>query len=86
MDATRETAGAPTAEALKPTPVPVAVPAPETVPARRRLRALDGTRGCVVALRLFVGSQVAELAAPAVLQADGFGLPSPTWSSPGSCS
>ncbi|KJY24967.1 hypothetical protein [Streptomyces katrae] len=45
-----------------------------TPPARRRLGALDGTRGAVVALRLFIGSQVAEIAAPAVLHADGFGL------------
>ncbi|WP_157880149.1 acyltransferase family protein [Streptomyces natalensis] len=47
---------------------------PESVPARRRLKALDASRGSVVVLRLFIGSQVAEIAAPAVLHANGFGL------------
>ncbi|MFE2324364.1 acyltransferase family protein [Streptomyces sp. NPDC059385] len=47
---------------------------PESVPAHRRLDALDASRGSVVVLRIFIGSQVAEIAAPVLLHADGFGL------------
>ncbi|MGF1426422.1 acyltransferase family protein [Kitasatospora sp. LaBMicrA B282] len=55
--------------------VAVAVAAgPPAPPDRRRLTALDAFRGCLVALRILIGSQVAELAAPALLHADGFGL------------
>ncbi|MFF3693193.1 hypothetical protein [Streptomyces sp. NPDC002221] len=45
-----------------------------SAPARRRLDALDAFRGSVVVLRLFIGSQVAEIAAPVLLHANGFGL------------
>ncbi|MFB7178601.1 acyltransferase family protein [Streptomyces sp. NPDC056257] len=47
---------------------------PESVPGRRRLDALDASRGSVVVLRIFIGSQVADIAAPVLLHADGFGL------------
>ncbi|WP_170305153.1 heparan-alpha-glucosaminide N-acetyltransferase domain-containing protein [Kitasatospora viridis] len=35
---------------------------------------MDTFRGCLVVLRIFIGSQVEELAAPVLLHADGFGL------------
>ncbi|MGW7343956.1 hypothetical protein [Streptomyces sp. NPDC054854] len=47
---------------------------PQTPPARRRLDALDASRGSLVALRVFIGSQVAEIASPALQHAHGFGL------------
>ncbi|MGA5134464.1 acyltransferase family protein [Streptomyces olivoreticuli] len=49
-------------------------PGPGTVLARRRLDALDAFRGSLVVLRIFIGSQVAEIAAPALLHTNGFGL------------
>ncbi|MEV6380497.1 hypothetical protein AB0M31_13870 [Streptomyces sp. NPDC051773] len=57
----------------------IAGPAPadsptQTPSVRRRLDGLDGFRGCLVVLRILVGSQVAEIAASAMLHADGFGL------------
>ncbi|MGW7064784.1 acyltransferase family protein [Streptomyces sp. NPDC054904] len=45
-----------------------------TPPARRRLDGLDAFRGCLVTLRILVGSQVAGIAASVMLHADGFGL------------
>ncbi|MFF8805607.1 hypothetical protein [Streptomyces omiyaensis] len=43
-------------------------------PARRRIDGLDAFRGCLVVLRILVGSQVWGLAASVMLHADGFGL------------
>ncbi|MFD7978324.1 acyltransferase family protein [Streptomyces sp. NPDC059071] len=65
----------PGAAAAVPTVVPATADAPtQALPARRRLDGLDAFRGCLVALRILVGSQVAGLAAPVMLHADGFGL------------
>ncbi|MFK0237399.1 hypothetical protein [Streptomyces vinaceus] len=43
-------------------------------PGQRRLEGLDAFRGCLIALRILVGSQVAAIAAPFMLHAHGFGL------------
>ncbi|MFD8087691.1 acyltransferase family protein [Kitasatospora sp. NPDC059722] len=53
--------------------VPVAE-GPTAGAVRRRLKALDAFRGTLVVLRILIGSQVAEIAAPALLHAKGFGL------------
>ncbi|MFD7079011.1 acyltransferase family protein [Streptomyces sp. NPDC059918] len=55
----------------------------ESAPVRKRLDALDASRGAVVVLRIFIGSQVAEIAAPVLLHADGFGLTVADLVSPG---
>ncbi|MCF3178670.1 DUF5009 domain-containing protein [Streptomyces polychromogenes] len=48
--------------------------ATQAPPLRRRLDGLDAFRGCLVVLRILVGSQVVEIAASVMLHADGFGL------------
>ncbi|MER5730246.1 DUF5009 domain-containing protein [Streptomyces sp. NPDC002138] len=44
------------------------------LPGRRRIEGLDAFRGCLVALRILVGSQVAGIAAAVMTHPDGFGL------------
>ncbi|MFE0462902.1 hypothetical protein ACFW1A_26980 [Kitasatospora sp. NPDC058965] len=55
-------------------PQPIAAGPEAAVPVQRRLTALDAFRGCLVVLRIFIGSQVEEIAAPVLLHANGFGL------------
>ncbi|MEV6580487.1 DUF5009 domain-containing protein [Streptomyces sp. NPDC051582] len=43
-------------------------------PGRRRLDGLDAFRGCLVVLRILVGSQLVEIAAPVMVHAQTFGL------------
>ncbi|RST18314.1 hypothetical protein E2C00_21645 [Streptomyces sp. WAC05374] len=59
------------------TRVSTAQPAAEATkapPARRRIAGLDAFRGCLVVLRILVGSQVWGLASSVMLHAEGFGL------------
>ncbi|MYT26415.1 DUF5009 domain-containing protein [Streptomyces sp. SID7760] len=56
---------------------PSAQPVAEAIqasPGRRRLDGLDAFRGCLVVLRILVGSQVAGLAASVIQHAEPFGL------------
>ncbi|GAA4930221.1 acyltransferase family protein [Streptomyces coeruleoprunus] len=53
---------------------PLVMEGTQAPPARRRIDGLDAFRGCLVVLRILVGSQVAGIAASVMLHADGFGL------------